>query len=253
MIFDWAKKMRFMIVGGILLVLLVIGASIAFLTLYRAPSCIDGKQNQQESGIDCGGSCTYLCTTQVSAPSVLFTRSLPLPGGRTDVVAYVQNPNKNAQAKRAPYVIELFAPDATRIGRVDGFVDLPAGKMVPIFVRAAAQGSVVARAFIQFDERKIPWTSVKGVYLTPRVTEQQLQEGGSPRVTATLVNDTYDPQYDIRAVAVAFTADGTAVAASETLVPVVRAQSTVPITFTWNEPFTDSVSRFEVLPTSPLP
>ena len=252
MALDWAKKMRLMLIGGIALVAIVVIGATVFAFVYKVPSCTDKTQNQKESGVDCGGPCTYLCTAQVNAPNVLFARALELPGGRTDVVAYIQNPNKQAQTKGAPYTIELYAADATLVARVSGFVDLPAGTVTPIYIRAAAQGSNVARAFINFAPEKISWKSVTGERAVPRVTDSALTEGDSPRVSAKLANETYDPMYDIRSVAVVYDSEGTAIAASETLVPAIRAQSAVPITFTWNEPFQSVPARFEVTPVVPL-
>ena len=252
MALDWAKKMRLLIIGGGVLVLLVVIGSTVLAFVYKVPSCTDKVQNQKEAGVDCGGPCTYLCTAQVGAPNVLFARALELPGGRTDVVAYIQNPNKLAEAKNVPYTLELYAADATLLGRVPGFMDLPAGKMTPLFIRAAAQGSNVTRAFISFAPEKISWKSVESEYPVPRALESVLTEGENPRVSAKLSNETYDPMYDIRSVVVVFDSEGTAIAASETLVPSIRAQSVVPITFTWNEPFLRAPARIEVIPVVPL-
>lgn len=252
MALDWAKKMRFMLIAGILAVVITLGAGITIAVLYKSPTCMDRKQNQSEQGVDCGGSCMYLCTAQVDVPNVIFARALELPGGRTDVVAYIQNPNKSAEAKNVPYILELYAADATLLARVPGFIDLPAGKMTPLFIRAAAQGSNVTRAFINFAPEKISWKSVKSEYPVPRALESVLTEGENPRVSAKLSNETYDPMYDIRSVAVVFDSEGTAIAASETLVPSIRAQSVVPITFTWNEPFLRAPARIEVISVVPL-
>ncbi len=253
MIFDWAKRMQIRIAVGIILTLLVVIGGGTFAFVYRAPSCLDQKQNQDEKGVDCGGKCTYLCTAQVSPIQVLLYRSLSLPGGRTDVIAYIQNPNRNAQAKRAPYTLELYAADATILVRMQGFIDIPAGALVPLYIRAAAQGSAVTRAFVSFDPSKTPWTNIRGLYTLPRVSDIVLSEDASPRVTAKLSNELFDAIYDVRAVAVVFDSNNTAIAASETLVPVIRAQSSVPITFTWNESFTTPADRVEVMSTVLLP
>ena len=253
MALDWAKRMRLIIIATIVVTVLVVVGATVFAFMYKAPSCGDRTQNQEEAGVDCGGPCAYLCTAQVDEPNVLFVRALTLANGRTDVVGYVVNPNKDAEAKAAPYVLELYAADATLLARVPGFIDLPAGKTVPLFVRSAAGGSVVARAFINFSTDSIPWQSavVSSVPLT--VSGSTLIEGDAPKITATLMNAGYDALYEVRAVAVVYDDQGTAIAASETLVPSVRAQSGVPITFTWNEPFPRRPARFEVLPTVPLP
>ena len=238
--------------GTIASVFLLLFAGIAIAVFYKVPTCNDQKLNQDEEGIDCGGSCLRICTVQVATPVVLFARPLSILG-RTDVIAYIQNPNKNAEAKNAPYSIELYGADAALITRVSGTVDIPAGKTVPLFVRAVTKGSLAARAFVTLPTDTIVWNKTVGVYPSPEVKDASLSEGSAPRITATLQNTTFDPFFEVRAIGVAFDAEGNVIAASETLVPVLKAQSSFPITFTWNEPFASPAARFEVVPVVRLP
>lgn len=253
MAFDWAKRMRFMIIASVVAVVLLIVGATVFAFMYKVPSCTDRTQNQGEAGIDCGGPCTYLCSAQVQKPSVLIERALTLANGRTDVIAKIQNLNKSAQAKAVPYVVELYASDATLLGRVPGFLDLPAGSTVPLFVRSAAGGSVVARAFVNIDANAILWQTVEPKTIPLKVAESLIIEGNTPKVTATLRNEGFDALYNVRAVAIVYDGQGTAIAASETLIQTIRAQTGVPITFTWNEAFAATAARVEIIPTIPLP
>ena len=252
MTLDWAKRMRLMIVGGIGALVFLLVAGVAIAIFYKVPTCTDQKQNQDEEGIDCGGSCLRICTVQVASPVVLFARPLSV-SGRTDVIAYVQNPNKNAQAKNAPYSIELYGADAALITRVSGTVDIPAGETVPLFVRAVTKGSVVARAFVTVPRDTIVWNKMEAKYVMPEVRDASLSEGNGPRLSAVLANNSFDPLLEVRAVGVVFDAEGNVIAASETLVPALKAQSSTPITFTWNEPYTSPSARFEVVPVIRLP
>ncbi len=253
MALEWAQRMRLLIIGLVSLVVLVLVGSVVFAFVYQVPSCTDHKQNQGEAGVDCGSPCAYLCTASVSAPVEVFTRTLALSNGRTDVISYVQNPNKDAEAKAVTYTIELYAADAMRVAKVSGTVDLPAGAVVPIYVRAAAQGSSVARAFITFSPDSIQWRSVQKTQKLPRVTESTLSQSAFPRVTAQLVNDTFDPLYAVRAVVVVYDVEGVVLASSETLVPSIPAQGSMPVVFTWNEPFARPAAQIEISPVLPLP
>ncbi len=252
MTLDWAKRMRLMIVGGIGALVFLLVAGVAIAIFYKVPTCTDQKQNQDEEGIDCGGSCLRICTVQVASPVVLFARPLSV-SGRTDVIAYIQNPNKNAYAKDAPYSIELYGADGALITRMNGTLDIPAGKTIPLFVRAVTKGSVVMKAFVTVPTDTIVWNKTVGSYTLPEVKDASLSEGSAPRITAKLQNTTFDPLVEVRAVGVVFDAEGNVIAASETLVPVLKAQSSTPITFTWNEPFTSPSARFEVVPVTRLP
>lgn len=253
MAFDWAQRMRTIVVLLVVAVLVIVIGATIFAFTYKVPSCSDRVQNQDESGVDCGGSCQYLCTAEVRKPTLNLERVISLANGRTDVIAKVQNVNKSAQAKAAPYVLELYATDATLIGKVPGFIDLPAGREVPLFVRSAAGGSTVARVFVNFEPEKILWEPAQAIQLPLKVENTSLVDGDASKLSATLVNEGYEAIHTVRVVAIIYDGQGTAIAASETLVPSVRAQSTIPITFTWNEPFSTRPVRYEILPTVPLP
>src|SRR3989344_2953978 len=98
----WAGERRLIvlsILGAILVAFIVI---ILIATFYKSPTCTDGVRNQNEQGIDCGGSCSYLCTANEEPPTVLFTKAIPSGVGRLDVVALVENKNATAAAKDVP-------------------------------------------------------------------------------------------------------------------------------------------------------
>jgi hypothetical protein len=51
---SWAGNRRLLIIAGVLFVIIVVLSVILILTLPKEPSCSDGLQNQDESGVDCG-------------------------------------------------------------------------------------------------------------------------------------------------------------------------------------------------------
>jgi hypothetical protein len=73
-----------------------------------AQSCFDGKQNQNESGIDCGGVCGA-CPEIIRAQDIEIQDVHVVYGGvrKYDVVAKVYNPNPLYGAATLPYKITL--------------------------------------------------------------------------------------------------------------------------------------------------
>ncbi|MBY0294085.1 hypothetical protein K2Q08_02015 [Patescibacteria group bacterium] len=253
MALDWGKRMRVtlsVVVGAVVLLVL---AGVLFAVLYKVPTCTDRVQNQDEEGVDCGGSCAYLCTATLQAPRVTFIRPVSPQPGRTDIIAYIDNRNPRAAAKHAGYSIELFGSDGARITTVTGTIDLPPGRTVPLFIPAAAQGSVVATAFLTFSSSTLAWYQVDPDKNAITLAEATLRDGPMPRITTTLDNPSFDPQYDVQAVAVVFDASGTAIAASRTVLPNIKARTSVPVTFTWNAPFIGTAAHVEVTALAPLP
>ena len=139
---EWAAHRRlviFLIAGAVVVAFVAIMLVAA---LYRSPSCVDNKKNQDEVGVDCGGSCSYLCTSQVAAPTVLFTGLLRNATGRTDLVASIENKNTNAAARSVLFNVKLYKgdKDQTLVREMRGTLDLPPRATVPAFIPAGASG-----------------------------------------------------------------------------------------------------------------
>ena len=253
---SWAARRRFII-------LLIVGAVfVAFLTIvgiatfYQAPSCTDGVQNQEEEGIDCGGSCSHLCTAQQQPPTVLFTKAIPNGVGRVDVIASVENKNANAAAKNVPYSITLYGSDQTLIQQISGVFDLPARATEPIYVSGIQSGNrKVVGAFLDIASSSPEWfTMMADSRIVPTVSNTSL--GGStsaPRVTATLINPSVAILRDVQAIVIVRNEQGDVIAASKTVVPAIPAQGQATATFTWNDTFSGTPVSIEVVPLIALP
>ncbi len=255
---SWAQKRRlvvFLILGALFLLLIFI---VYRGTFYRAPSCTDGVQDGGEAGVDCGGSCSSLCTTQVQIPVVRFVRVLPSGPNQTDIVAYIDNPNTNAAALNAPYTLELYGAHNTLLARKTSTVNLPPHSSVPVFLPRFYTGSTTpTNAFLTFNQTAIKWLKSTTTPPILPVSAIQVTTGKTPRITATITNPTAQPLYDVKVVILVFgggiDAANNVLAASQTVVPMIPAQGTAPLTFTWNEPFAGSPVREEVFPLLPLP
>lgn len=251
MALDWAGKRRFYIIGGVSLVALMLLSGIVIAVMYEAPSCMDGKQNQDESGIDCGGSCAYLCSAEVDPARVSFARALTNLSGRTDFIAYVENRNAIAEAKSAQYVAEIFDAQGRLLGSKEGIVDLPARAIVPVFIPGVGAGSA-ARAFLTIAETtkwRIP-TDKKEPLTVGTVS---MIPGDKARVTAPIENLSPRDEFDRTVIAVVFNANGEAVAATQTVLRVVSAFGKADAVFSWNEPFPEGATRAEVRVAPRLP
>ncbi|MBU1292605.1 hypothetical protein KJ819_00880 [Patescibacteria group bacterium] len=248
----WAQRRRFMIIGGAVAIGVLLLAGLIVSIVYETPSCTDQVQNQDEAGVDCGGSCARICTVQVDAPRISFARALQQADGRTDVIAYIENRNRGAVAKHARYSVELYNDAGLQIATREDTIDLPAQSIVPIFLPGVYAGSLpVAKAFVSFEE-DIVWTKPKTELVIPTVSRAEFVQGFQPRINAELQNSSPYALFNVRVVATAFGADGNALAASQTVVREIPARGSASAVFTWNAPFGEPL-RVEVLPIIPLP
>jgi hypothetical protein len=252
-IMDWAHKRKFIVIAIFVALVVAVVAIIGFSVFYHTPTCTDKKMNQDEVGVDCGGSCSTLCSSQVASSTVRFARTL-IQSGRTDVIAYVDNTNSTAFAKDAAMTLEAYKSDGTLV-TAHVKVTLPPRASVPVFIPGiASAGAGIRQAFLTFDTGSPVWMRGSATDPTMRVDNiVTLTPETKPRITANLVNQTARPQYDTVVTVTIFDTDGTAMAASQTIVPILPAQGTAPMVFTWNEPFAAPVVRVDMVPTSAAP
>ncbi len=115
------------IYGGAYLAL-ALGASLLIFrsVVTPAPSCSDGKQNQTETGIDCGGSCISCAVARLEAirATVVGTFS---SGSETVALGRLTNPNAGYGSLGIGYEFVVYGTDGTVAERVGGTDDLGPG------------------------------------------------------------------------------------------------------------------------------
>ncbi len=253
---SWAARRRFVILLIIGAVVVAFLAAIGIATFYKSPSCSDGVQNQDETGVDCGGSCAYLCTEQEQPPTVLFTKAIQNGEGRVDVIAKVENKNADAAAKDVPYKITLYGSDQSLIQEIPGTLDLPPGTSVPVFVPGIPSGKQsVVSAFLEIESSSPKWFSMPtDSRIIPKVSDiKQTGTMSSPRIDATLSNPSVTALTNVKAIVLVHNDKGDVIAASSTIIPLISAQGQAIAAFTWNYAFSGVPASIEVIPVIPLP
>lgn len=250
MALNWSGRQQAYIISTFVAVVLMTAVAVGIAIFYETPTCFDGKQNHTETGIDCGGSCTHLCSVDVAKPHVSFVRPLVQVPGRIDVVAYIENRNQHAEAVRAPYTVDVHDAQGRTLGTREGTIDLPARTVVPLFIPGVASAPAANKAFIEFGDVKFRQAS--GVQAEVMVSGTQIEPGASPRVRATITNTTPEQLYDRPVIATVYGNDGLVIAASRTVVRFIDAFGTAEAIFTWPQPLYD-IARVEVrtIPTLP--
>jgi hypothetical protein len=223
-----------------------------YLFFNKPPTCTDGKQNGDEHGIDCGGSCENLCLAQISDPVLLWSRAFKISDGIYNAVAYVENPNFSAGVSKISYIFKLFDSENLLVAQRKGRTFISPNGINPVFEGAIRTGQrIPARAFFEFSSMP-QWEEIKN-------EESSLSVNGivlsgidfSPRIDAVLSNAGIRSISDIEVVAILFDADGNAIAASSTFIKYLPDRSSQDIVFTWPNKFDSSPSRIEIIPRVP--
>jgi len=248
----WALKRQIFYVGVLLTFFAVFSFLIVFPSLKKEPTCMDGKQNGVETGVDCGGSCQNACTTEVEPVSVLWSRVFKVVPGRYNAVAYLLNQNKNTAVKKINYKFRFADQDNIYLGKREGSTFIPPAGRFAIFEPAVDVGHSIP-VYTTFEWSEEPeWLQVseeKIRQLQIVVSDIQLaDETTSPRLSATVKNNSFFIISEVSFVVVLYDAIGNVLSASRTYLDKLDGQEVAEINFTWPEPILGVVVAKEIIP-----
>ncbi len=235
---SWSVKRKVTYIGilsGFVVFVIVVPL---FFILYKAPTCFDGKQNGDENGSDCGGSCQLLCIFDAKEPDILWSRSFKVTPSIYSSVAYIQNFNITSQAIDVRYVFKLYDNQNKLVATREGFAFIPRNKKFAIFEPNIVVGeSVPTRTVFEFTEvpqwiknnEEIPRLSVNAKSLS--------REDALPRIDANVQNLSLIPFSNIEIVAIVYDGKDNAIGASRTYIDKLEKDQSADVVFTWPAPF----------------
>ncbi|MDB4991792.1 MAG: hypothetical protein JWL75_37 [Parcubacteria group bacterium] len=250
---DWAKHREWMVItvlGAVVLAAIII---LGFAIFYKTPTCTDGKMNGDETGIDCGGtSCSTICSAEAQPAQIRFARSL-MQSGRSDLIAYIDNPNTKAYALNTHFTITIYRQDGHTLVR-HAVLSIPSNSSTPLYIPGISSAPV-QQVFVTFDPGYPVWVrSSADAKTAPKASNISVVNTDSrPVITAIITNQTAYPATNVPLIATVFDANGTVIAASQTVLPLLSPQSNTQAVFTWNEPFSAPYARVDIVPLIALP
>lgn len=236
-------------IGGTLTVLLGI---FLYVGLSEPPSCFDGKQNQNEIGVDCGGECNLRCNFEVQSMQTLWTRPFPITSDYWNAVAYVENPNFDSYAEAVPYRFLLYDENNVLVIEKQGSAFVTGDPVVPVFSGGLDVGSRPPRRAL-FEWLVPPtWYRLPTKHDVDLDQQKYIPSESVQVVEAILRNREVRELRDITITAIVYGQDQNAIASSETLVEYIAPLESVRVTWTWPQPFTEDVGRVELIPRIPI-
>jgi hypothetical protein len=248
----WAFKRKLFYLTSFFSLIFLFGFLVFSPMINKAPTCFDGKQNGEETGLDCGGNCMLACTKQVDEISVLWARSFKVVPGRYNAIAYLQNLNENKVINKINYRFRFADKDNVYIGKREGQTFVPPSGKFAVFAPAIDVGNSIP-VFTSFEFTEDPiWINVKPELVSQLkilVSDIKLEnEETNPAMSATLTNSSLFRIPEVSAVSILYDESGNAVSVSHTYLDVLKAEEKARINFTWREPFTEKVVAKEIIP-----
>ncbi|MCK9352484.1 MAG: hypothetical protein WCT49_06215 [Candidatus Paceibacterota bacterium] len=246
---EWATKRKIIFISTALAIVAVIGALIYSLKFYEIPTCMDGKQNQGEEDVDCGGPCVVVCSNQIAQPIVLWQRAFESTPGVYNAVAYIENPNSGLGVQEATYRFTLYDEKNIFITERVGKTFIAPNERFAVFEARFNVGERVPKqAFFKFVSFS-PWMKISGEKPPLNVRGEQVSDSTSkPRVDAVIENLQLVPIKGIHVTAIVYDSEDNAIASSATVIDAIAAQSSYDLVFTWIRPFRVPPVRVEIIP-----
>jgi hypothetical protein len=249
---SWARTRKRIILFILFLILVALVGVPSYFLFRTTPTCSDGAQNGDETGVDCGGGCQKLCAPE-SLPIVMEgdARIIRASASTYEVAALLENPNQDARVRNARYTISLFAPDSlTPVKTIEGSVYVPKGARFAVFEGPfAIDGAAPTRALLAWDESSLAWE--KDAAKTPSLTVRQTEFSrldSAPRLSAEVVNQSpTDGVKNIDLTALIFDAQGNIVAASKTFLDALAPADAKQVIFTWPAPLATAPVEIQIL------
>jgi hypothetical protein len=240
---SWATKRRFLYGGGFVLVVALLCVGVFYELFYRTPTCSDDVKNGDESGVDCGGSCKLLCTSEALTPVVYWSKIFHISGDVYTVVAYVENPNINSINKKATYTFRILDNENKLITTKEGQTSIPKNQKFAVFetgiIIKNRTPKITEFAFTSFG----PWEKDQGgnIAKAPDITIKNstlLATTSTPRIEGTITNNSFSVRVPALEIDV-FVLDSqeNAVATSRTFIDGLAPTASQDFVFTWPQPF----------------
>jgi len=206
---------------------------------YKAPTCFDNFKNGDETGIDCGGSCSLVCSAEALAPVIRSDpRIFEVYPGVYSLLTFVENHNIDSTALNVPYKFKVYDVNGKLLAERSSLVTLTRNKTSAIF-----EGPVVASssrpAKVTFElSKNIIWTKDKSPAPELTVTHSPLLDADkSPLIEAKVTNKSTKDLQNIEIVAVILDGRDNAIAASRSFVERLKSSASEDVFFTWPRPF----------------
>lgn len=209
------------------------------------PTCFDGKKNQNEEEIDCGGPCDP-CIGVTKDLITVWTKSFKLKDGKYDAAALIENPNLFLGLTSLKYRFKLYDDQNILIAIRAGETFINPGEQYVIFESAIDTGfRIPKRAFIEFTSAPV-WKRVENERPRLVVSKKTFVNNPFPRLTIEINNSSFFGVQNIYVAALLLDKNKSVKGVSTTKIDFIEGEGTRQAVFTWPDPFFEEPDSSEI-------
>lgn len=247
----WAVWRRLQYGSGFLLMVGLVSGLTYYQYFYHPGDCFDAVMNEDETGVDCGGTCVRICAASVIPPTIIWADSFKINEGQYNAVAYVENKNPIAGTPALKYTFELY-DGSTLVAKREGTTLLPPNSVYAIFEgRIFTDGKKVTNTKLTLQPAELWQPAPLGREQFKTSNLDLISADKEPRLRATIENIELKKAEKIEVVATLFNDAGKAVTASQTFIDGLEGRSSKDIVFTWPGPIAKTIKSC-IIPTDVL-
>lgn len=243
----WAFWRRVQYGTAYFMFVFVSGTIMYLMSSFTIPTCYDGILNADETGIDCGGSCTRICTVDVIPPKIVWAESFKITDGQYNALAYIENQNQIAGTPNFSYTFRLYDEQDNLITERSGFSTLPPNSTYPMFEGKINTGlAKPARTEIDFDMPDLWLPAEIGRDQFRALDIELIGADERPRLNVEMENTELSEAEDVEVVATIFDRSGKPLTASQTFIELFEPRSQKDLVFTWPLPISRTLRSCEI-------
>lgn len=234
-------------------VLLLFFVGVFFAFFYEQATCTDGKQNQDETGIDCGGRCSEYCLADLASQPLLIeeTELLPYTATSSDAISTVTNKNTRAALKSAKFTFTVY-------DQSDSIVDQESGtfSLLPLESHTLSVFGLPvnknAGARVEFTVTNEEWVALTDFTEAPdiRIVNQQFSllsgEAGFAEARGLVQNRSPYDTRTLTVIVIPRDATGKALSVNKTTLNTVLSGEERDFRLLWPQSFTGTVARTDM-------
>jgi len=217
-----SRRRKQFIYGGItFFALVVLAAAVVYFALPKAaPTCFDGRQNQRETGVDCGGPCISCEIKGLPAPTVRLEKIFR-SGDRVLFAAEIENLNSEYGAKDLPYSVVAKDAGGATLQTIRGrtfIYALDRRYIVELF--SAKPGQIAGAELVIAPSDSISWES-RNTFRKPNAAVRDIAVSSDPdtrgyAVSGIITNRSEFALSRVEIIGFLYTAGGAQIAVSKT-------------------------------------
>ncbi len=184
----WALWRRFVYGLTLLIIFLVPFSYFSYQKLYQAPTCKDGVQNGEEVGVDCGGSCSLLCSSDVIPVETTFAQFFKNDDGTYDVGVLLLNKNSGSAPKSLKLTVILKSKEDKILLQKEVLTIIPVASDLPVVLQRVTLSGVPDKVIVVKEEGYS--YVIKNKIITPIKIATSFDQVSKNGVYVTLTNTT---------------------------------------------------------------